>query len=781
MQTSSRTLRWWDWSSVLILLILLETIASRLVTTEWTPFLYLGQLITFFGFVVGTALARTRFSLRLSRWISFLYMLVLLPLQWTVVMEEYIALEEQLLSVGGRLLFSFIAFFSRSPVDDPFFFIAITTMGLWVLSASAAFRLVRSQNYMMAVLPSAVSLLVIQNYDNLIPGRLWFMAFFAFFALLLLGRLNHLENRLSWKQRRIFVSPDTSIDMTGTMTIITGVLILVSWVPPASLSSIDSVARAWNNITKPWRNFTDRMENAVSALDSVSGGRRGEFFGSEIGLGRGFPLSEELMFRVQTPDLPSAQTPPRYYWRGRTYDFYWEREWYTTGTSLVDYSPAEEITPVTSARGADPALFLFQTGDLTHSLIYAPSQAIWFSRDGSTRNISAGDTEEVISWYASPALLAGEAYQINALLSNPNIQDLREAGTDYPAWVTEKYLQMPEEFSPRVSEFAVLITESYNNPYDKAAAITRYLRNNIEYTDVLPEAPRNKDPIEWMLFENQQAYCVYYSSAEILMLRSLGIPARLAVGFAQGQKVGDEYIVRKLDAHAWPEVYFPGIGWIEFEPTASQPTLNRPVPPQTQEITDNFNPDLIDFLELENNPEINLPIDRGLDQITQEEVAGTPSSVNMTIYLIPLLITITALAFFLIWRYSIPTRLPSILRTTLERNGSASPNWLINWEQWVNVSPIERAFESINFSLRLMKNPLPADATPIDRANELTKLLPDLENEISILLDEHQTYLYTSRSADDLRARRAAFKIRTQSIFIRIRNRFRGKTRITYS
>jgi transglutaminase-like putative cysteine protease len=594
----------------------------------------------------------------------------------------------------------------------------------------------------------------------------------------MLGRLHHLDNKRSWRKRRIFVSPDTSIDLTGTMTIIAGLLILISWVPPASLSSMDAARQAWNNATKPWRNFTDRMENAVSALDSVSGGRRGEFFGSELGLGRGFPLSDQLMFRVQTPDLPSGQTPPRYYWRGRTYDFYWEKEWYTTGTTLVDYSPADEITPVISAQTTDPALFLFQTGDLTHSLVYTPSQAVWFSRAGSTRNIPAGDAEEVISWYASPSLLAGEAYQVNAVLKNPNVQDLREAGTNYPDWVRDKYLQMPEEFSPKVSELAVLITADYDNPYDRAAVITRFLRDNIEYTNALPEPPRNMDPLEWMLFENKQAFCVYYSTAEVLMLRSLGIPARLAVGFAQGQKVGDEYLVRKLDAHAWPEVYFPGIGWIEFEPTGSQPALNRPIPPQTQEITDNISPELIDFLELENNPEENSNIDQGLE-LNEQEGTAEAAPVKLAIYLIPTFIAFIALTFFLLWWYSIPTHLPSMLRTTLERNGSTPPNWLLNWEHWVTISPIERSFESINYSLRLLKNPLPAHATPIERANELTKLMPVAEKEIGALLDEHQTSLYTSRSADALRARRAAFKIRTQAIFTWIRNRLRGRASIT--
>jgi transglutaminase-like putative cysteine protease len=96
-----------------------------------------------------------------------------------------------------------------------------------------------------------------------------------------------------------------------------------------------------------------------------------------------------------------------------------------------------------------------------------------------------------------------------------------------------------------------------------------------------PATPENT--LEWVLFEYKKAYCVYYATSEILMLRSLGIPARMAVGFSQGagfsekediiedDRVARRFLVREKNAHAWPEVYFPGIGWVEFEPTESAP------------------------------------------------------------------------------------------------------------------------------------------------------------------------------------------------------------------
>jgi len=775
MQKSSQTPRWWDWPAVLILLILLETFASRLVATNWTSFLFLGQTIIYFGSVIGMILGYTRFSLRLTRWLSFLYMVVLLPLQWTLIIDQSASLEEQLLSVSGRLLFSFSEFFARRPVEDPIFFIALVTFGFWIIGSSAGFRLVRSQNYLMAVIPSAIGLLVIQSYDNSVKGRIWIMAFFILMALLLLGRLNHLRNRKSWLERRVFLSPDNSIDLTSTMIVAAGFIILFSWTPPASLNSFDSAVRSWNKAMKPWRDFSDRMEIAFSSLESPSGGKRGEFFGSEIMLGRGFPLSDSLVFTVQAPDLPTDQKPPRYYWRGRTYDYFSEGQWFTTKSSLEDYSPADIVPMAYTSETPEPARFLFSTGEMTFSLVYMPPQTVWLSRQGSTRRLTAGDLDEIISWYAYPSLLPGEVYQVDAILNNPNIEQLREAGTDYPSWITDQYLQTPDDLSTQIIELAEDIASEYDNPFDKATAITRYLRNNIEYSNSLPVPPRNKDPLEWMLFEYKKAYCVYYSSAEIMMLRSIGIPARLAVGFAQGERDGNDYYVHRNDAHAWPEVYFPNVGWVEFEPTGSQPILNRPLPPREDE-DNGAAANLPDLAALENNREDFQGLQEEADLAIPDQVeVDLPQPVNPNLYLIPLLIIAATLTVFFGRRYAVHTRLPGVLRTTYERSGTQTPNWIINWEHWANASQIQKAFESINFALNILKHPVPIHATPIERAMILNTILPRAEKYTQNLLDEHQTSLYTSREADVRRARHASINIRKYALLEAIRYIFEGR------
>jgi transglutaminase-like putative cysteine protease len=762
--------RWWDWAAIGLHFVLLQTVASRLVATTWTPFLYLIQTFTYMGFVIGTALGYSAFRHRTARWLTFFYMLILLPLQWTLVIDQNASLEEQLASVVGRLFFSTADFFARQPVEDPLFFIALMSIAFWIISSWAAFALVRSQNYLGAVLPSAIGLLIIQNYDSGVAGRLWFLAFFAFIALLLLGRLQFLQNKLSWRARRIFVSPDNSVDLTSSMAVAASLIILVAWTVPASLSSMNSAVKTWNRITRPWHDFTERMENAVSALESPSGGKRGEFFGSELQLGSGFPLSDLVMFEVQAPDLPTEEKPPRYYWRGRTYDRFVNGQWQTSGTVRDEYSPAVTNPLAVDMQEKLPAHFVFRTGNTNFSLLYSPAQPVWVSRPGVTFAVPAAAGKDIVAWHAYPALRGGETYQVDALLSNPDRQQLQEAGTAYPEWVTQKYLQMPNGFSPRIQALAREITAEAQTPFEKAIAVTRYLRENITYSQTIAEAPRNRDRLEWILFEYKQAYCVYYASAEVLMLRSVGVPARMAVGFTQGERDGDNYVVRRLNSHAWPEVYFPGIGWVEFEPTAGQAPLERPLPPQDPEGALVQNP--LDDLLIEGGRDFasREQIDEGVVVPIAEEPAGF-----QPIYLLPSLAVVLALGVYLIRRYALPERVPMLVRAGMERAGMDVPAWVIRWEQWVKLSPIERAFESINFGLRHLDQAVPVHSTPVERAAKLTHILPARAGDIKVLLDEHQTSLYTSRVADVTQARQAAFNLRRQVVVERMRYLFLGK------
>jgi protein-glutamine gamma-glutamyltransferase len=144
---------------------------------------------------------------------------------------------------------------------------------------------------------------------------------------------------------------------------------------------------------------------------------------------------------------------------------------------------------------------------------------------------------------------------------------LRNASQIYPDPLRALYLQLPK-LDPRISALAKTIASRANNPYDKARAVESYLRNNYGYTLDLSGTPP-VDPLAYFLFQKRAGHCEYFAAAMTVMMRALGVPSRYVNGFLPGEynDVGGDYIIRASDAHSWVEVFFPGYGWITFDPT----------------------------------------------------------------------------------------------------------------------------------------------------------------------------------------------------------------------
>ncbi|HLB12107.1 MAG TPA: transglutaminaseTgpA domain-containing protein, partial [Dehalococcoidia bacterium] len=184
---------------------------------------------------------------------------------------------------------------------------------------------------------------------------------------------------------------------------------------------------------------------------------------------------------------------------------------------------------------------------------------------------------DVTAIYASSPLQIGQRYTVVSSVSEASPEQLRRAGSDYPSWVTDRYLQLPESLSQRVRDLSKSITESAGSPYDKALAIESYLRG-FTYSTSLPVPPGNVDRVDYMLFTLRRGYSAYFSTTMVVMLRTLGIPARVATGYTAGSydPERDAYRIKESNAHGWVEVFYPQYGWIEFEPTPSLPTIARP-------------------------------------------------------------------------------------------------------------------------------------------------------------------------------------------------------------
>jgi hypothetical protein len=128
----------------------------------------------------------------------------------------------------------------------------------------------------------------------------------------------------------------------------------------------------------------------------------------------------------------------------------------------------------------------------------------------------------------------------------------------------------------RVRALAIELTAAEQTPYDRGRAIDNYLRS-FPYTLEISRPPVGRDVVDYFLFDLKKGYCDYYASSMVVLARAAGIPARLVVGYANGtyNLNSKRFVVTEADAHSWVEIYFPGIGWVTFEPTASRPPLSR--------------------------------------------------------------------------------------------------------------------------------------------------------------------------------------------------------------
>ncbi|MBZ5598861.1 MAG: transglutaminaseTgpA domain-containing protein [Acidobacteriia bacterium] len=158
-------------------------------------------------------------------------------------------------------------------------------------------------------------------------------------------------------------------------------------------------------------------------------------------------------------------------------------------------------------------------------------------------------------------------YEASSLIPQPKASDLRAAAGAYPREIVSNYLQLPG-LDPRIASLAEQLTASADNNYDKAVTIESYLRTKFGYTLQLPRTVPH-DPLANFLFERRQGHCEYFASSMAVMLRTLGIPSRVVNGFRTGEfnDLTSQYVVRASNAHSWVEAYFPGYGWVSFDPT----------------------------------------------------------------------------------------------------------------------------------------------------------------------------------------------------------------------
>lgn len=284
----------------------------------------------------------------------------------------------------------------------------------------------------------------------------------------------------------------------------------------------------------------------------------------------GFDSRLDLSYRggLNPTIMMYVRSPAKSYWRSHAYDEYDGRTWIQSNPENVTLMsrPVTELSYVLDDNppAGEPFLQTFYIQQSLPNLAFVGGQPVelYLAAEqiaiDETGGIRLGETLE-----------QGMTYSVLSISSRFEPQELRAAGRDYPPEILEQYLQLPETITDRTRQLAHELTADFENPYDKAIAIQNHLLSAYPYDFFPPPQAPNTDAVDQFLFVDQTGFCEHYVSAMVVMLRSLGIPARLTAGYGSGQfdPLSNLYTVRALDAHAWVEVYFPEYGWIPFEPT----------------------------------------------------------------------------------------------------------------------------------------------------------------------------------------------------------------------
>jgi len=336
-----------------------------------------------------------------------------------------------------------------------------------------------------------------------------------------------------------------------TMMLVAALVAGVTWfvaVPQPSGLPISPLVISLPNFT----NFQGNLESPALPLIQVSGDQSGA------------TSSVDLRFRGRLGDAPVmyVRTGAPAYWRGLVFDTYQNGVWTASNRSFRDLPPyvPPRLLPPAPARNQGTFVQTFRVLRTMPGVILAayPIESLYAP--------VAALREDVYGTFHTPdQLRAGQTYSVVSYIPDLSPDALRTAETGSSPYGDN----LAGGLSPRAADLAAQVTAGANNEFDTVMALTAYLQHNYRYTLDLGRVPTGQDPVDWFLFGVKSGYCEQFATAETLMLRSLGIPARLATGYATGEydPVLNQSVVREHDAHAWVEVWFSGHGWVPVDPT----------------------------------------------------------------------------------------------------------------------------------------------------------------------------------------------------------------------
>ncbi|MCY7417146.1 MAG: DUF3488 and transglutaminase-like domain-containing protein, partial [Chloroflexi bacterium] len=451
----------------------------------------------------------------------------------------------------------------------------------WTSGVFAAISIFRRSNAIGAIVPIG-AILMLEMIAAQRAQDIWLVVF-AGASLLLVLRLDLEEQRDHWIQRRIGGGQVVGGMYLRGGAIVVALMLAGSMLLAATASST-TIAGAFPQLDALVQDIAANVQGLVGA-PAASQGSKGEF-PDERPVGNAWTTDRQVVF-VAEPLLGGA-----HYWRAAAYDSFDGRVWRRTQTTTQDIPLGEDLLAASDdsvpagVPGYTTVIATITSQSLAGRQLPAPQNPVLLDRDARVLLFGENGTFQVLE--ASTRLPLGDQYVVSGMepdLDGPDgltANQLSATGVDDAEWL-DPFRRASRETAgtPTIDEAAEVrdtLPRDARDSYRLASAIQGLLRDEprFRYSTDIRGVCRSGETVSDCLLRSGVGFCQQYATTMVMMLRSLGVPARYVEGYLPGRPLSDgQYEVDASAAHAWAEVWFTNVGWVRFDPTPGDVTLDE--------------------------------------------------------------------------------------------------------------------------------------------------------------------------------------------------------------
>ncbi|MBA4179553.1 MAG: hypothetical protein C0506_03095 [Anaerolinea sp.] len=552
---------WEDWLTFAVAAVAFLAVAVSIDSADWVKRMPSIIPTVMLGLLIGLVSARTKLPAVIVHPLGMVLGAVVVAL----VVQQYadgLTLSERMADFRIRMNEWYNVVRAGDISNDNLPFITLVNTLGFLSTYVAAWAIYRWHNAWLAIMPGGIVLLANISFQKGQPSGAFVV--FLFGAVLLAARLHLQKNQAHWKKEGVEYPEFISVSSVQLTFLVTILLLVFAWMVP-----LGSQAKAFEGtvdaVTRPFEGQSETLVRLFHNIDSRKGAPL-HSFGDTLPIQGEVKLGTKALFEVKSPDAGLL--------RATSYDQYTGNGWKASDRDSTRVDARELAVDEVAGNYKERTISTLKVTVLDReSTLLTPGMPLR-ANIATTIETPKDFSSDIERMRSRRGLEKGDTYNSFGSISTASAEQLNGAGTAYPSWVTDRYLQLPKSLPQRVGaeSLRVVNEKGARTPYERTRAIEEYLRT-FPYDLLVVSAPAGRDTVDFFLFDLKRGYFDYQSTTMAVMLRTLGIPARVAVGYAIDAGAGEEtnYTIRKDAAYSWVEVYFPEFGWVTFNPTQDRP------------------------------------------------------------------------------------------------------------------------------------------------------------------------------------------------------------------